>query len=123
MLCRAAVLTALLCAPAAVLAQTQLELTEQAAKELSAAERQLKTVHDLLFFRYGAESKKRLRAAQDAWEVYRDKQCYFENKLTEGGTIHQMLVYQCLKVLTDLRIAELKRQENCQEGDLSCVRD
>jgi hypothetical protein len=93
LLCRAAVLTALLCAPAAVLAQTQLELTERAAKELSAAERQLKTVHDLLFFRYGAESNKRLRTAQDAWEVYR------------------------------ARLAELKRQLNCEEGDLSCVRD
>ena len=60
---------------------------------------------------------------QDAWEQYRDRQCTFENKGTEGGSIHQMLIYKCLKAMTDRRVTELKRQEHCQEGDLSCVRD
>ena len=110
-------------APAAAVAQTQLELTSKAADQLSAANTRLGAVYDGLIAKYGAESKKRLKEAQDAWQLYSDKQCFFENRGTEGGTIHQMLVYQCLKALTDLRTAELKRQENCQEGDLSCVRD
>lgn len=110
-----------LCAPAA--AQTQLELTSRAADELNAAEVRMKAVYDGLAAHYGADSRDRLENAQDAWEQYRDKQCTFENKGTEGGTIHQMLIYKCLKSRTDRRIAELKRQENCEEGDLSCVRD
>ena len=114
---------ALLLAPAVACAQTQLELTSKAADQLSAANARLKSVYDGLAAKYGADSKKRLKEAQDAWQLYSDKQCFFENKGTEGGTIHQLLVYQCLKALTDLRIAELKRQENCQEGDLSCVRE
>jgi uncharacterized protein YecT (DUF1311 family) len=119
---RAAILLALLIAgPAA--AQTQLELSSKAADELVAAEAQMKAVYDRIARPYGADTKKRLQEAQDAWTIYRDKQCFFENKSTEDGTIHQMLVYQCRKALTDLRIAELKRQENCQEGDLSCNRE
>jgi len=121
MLRLAALLLALM--PVAAVAQTQLELTSRAADELSAANKRLGTVYDGLIARYGADSKKRLKEAQDAWQLYSDKQCFFENKGTEGGTIHQMLVYQCLKALTELRIAELKRQENCQEGDLSCIRE
>jgi uncharacterized protein YecT (DUF1311 family) len=117
----AAVLLALSSVPAA--AQTQLELTSRAAEALIAAELQMKAVYDSIAANYGDDSKKRLEAAQDAWEQYRDRQCVFENKSTEGGTIHQMLVYKCLKARTDRRIAELKRQENCEEGDLSCVRD
>ena len=119
---RAAILLALLIAgPAA--AQTQLELSSKAADELVAAEAQMKAVYDRIARPYGADTKKRLQEAQDAWRLYRDKQCFFENKSTEGGTIHQMLVYQCLTALTDLRTAELKRQDNCQEGDLSCNRE
>jgi len=120
---RLAVLLLALLAPAAAAAQTQLELTSKAADELTAANTRLKTVYDGIAAKYGADSKKRLKEAQDAWQLYSDKQCFFENKGTEGGTIHQMLVYQCLKALTELRIAELKRQENCQEGDLSCIRE
>jgi len=120
---RLAVLLLALLAPAAAAAQTQLELTSRAADELTAANTRLKTVYDGIAAKYGADSKKRLKEAQDAWKLYSDKQCFFENKGTEGGTIHQMLVYQCLKALTELRIAELKRQENCQEGDLSCIRE
>jgi len=120
---RLAVLLLALLAPAAAAAQTQLELTSRAADELTAANTRLKTVYDGIAVKYGADSKKRLKEAQDAWQLYSDKQCFFENKGTEGGTIHQMLVYQCLKALTELRIAELKRQENCQEGDLSCIRE
>ena len=120
---RLAALLLALVAPAVAAAQTQLELTSKAADELSAANARLKSVYDGLAAKYGAGSKKRLKEAQDAWQLYSYKQCFFENKGTEGGTIHQMLVYQCLKALTELRIAELKRQENCQEGDLSCVKD
>ncbi len=108
---------------APAVAQTQLELTAKAADALRAAEVQMKAVYDSITVNYGEESKKRLEGAQDAWEQYRDRQCTFENKNTEGGSIHQMLVYRCLKRMAERRTAELKRQENCQEGDLSCVRD
>ena len=123
MLRPASLALALLLAPAAAVAQTQLELTSKAADELSAANARLGVVYDGLIAKYGADSKKRLKEAQDAWQLYSDKQCFFENKGTEGGTIHQMLVYQCLKALTELRVTELKRQEHCEEGALSCVRD
>ncbi len=121
MIRRTALLLVLVCAPAS--AQTQLELTSRAADQLTVSETRLKSVYDNLAVKYGTDSKERLEKAQDAWEQYRDKQCTFENKGTEGGTIHQMLLYKCLKSQTDRRIAELKRQENCEEGDLSCVRD
>jgi len=112
---------ALIAAPAA--AETQLELTAKAADALRVAEVQMKAVYDAIAVNYGEVSKKRLEEAQDAWEQYRNRQCSFENKGTEGGSIHQMLVYKCLKRMTDRRVSELKRQEHCEEGDLSCVRD
>jgi len=89
---RLAVLLLALLAPAAAAAQTQLELTSKAADELTAANTRLKTVYDGIAAKYGADSKKRLKEAQDAWKLYSDKQCFFENKGTEGGTIHPMLV-------------------------------
>ena len=111
----------LIAAPAT--AQTQLELTSKAADALNASEVRMKAVYDGLATHYGDDSKKRFEQAQDAWEQYRNRQCSFENKGTEGGSIHQMLVYKCLKRMTDRRVSELKRQEHCEEGDLSCVRD
>ena len=64
MLRLAALLLALLARAAA---QTQLELISKAADELSAANTRLKSVCDGLAAKYGAESKKRLKEAQDAW--------------------------------------------------------
>jgi uncharacterized protein YecT (DUF1311 family) len=118
---RAVILLALLCAPAA--AQTQIELTGKAAQELNAAEAQMKAIYDGLAARYGVDSNKGLREAQEAWLVYRDKQCAFENKTTEKGSLHRMMIFGCMKALTELRIAELKRQENCPDWNLACVRN
>jgi uncharacterized protein YecT (DUF1311 family) len=114
-------LLVLLAAPVAAAAQTQLELTSRAAAELNAANTRMTAVYDRLVAKYGPDSRKRLQEAQDAWTIYRDKQCSFETKLTEGGSIHGMVVASCLKGLTEQRTAELARQENCREGDLSCV--
>jgi len=39
---------------------------------------------------------------------------------TSGGSIHGMMLSQCLTDLTAQQTKRLQRQLNCAEGDVSC---
>jgi len=69
------------------------------------------------------ESRARLQAAEEAWIRFRDRECAFIGAPTAGGSIHGMIVAQCQARLTLVRVKDLETQLNCQEGDLSCVRE
>ena len=60
---------------------------------------------------------------QEAWIRFRDQECAFIGSSTIGGSIHGMIVAQCQTRLTLARVKDLETQLNCQEGDLSCVRN
>jgi uncharacterized protein YecT (DUF1311 family) len=105
------------------LAQSQMDLNQQAGSALQDADRQLNAVYTKLRTRLGPESRARLQAAEEAWIRFRDRECAFIGAPTAGGSIHGMIVAQCQARLTLVRVKDLEAQLNCQEGDLSCVRE
>lgn len=118
-----ALLVAVIAVPALGLAQSQMELNQQAGVALQDADRQLNAVYTKLRARLSAESRARLQSAEEAWIRFRDLECAFIGSPTIGGSIHGMIVAQCQTRLTLARVKDLETQLNCQEGDLSCVRN
>jgi uncharacterized protein YecT (DUF1311 family) len=116
-------LAAVAAMPAAGLAQSQTELNQLAGTALQEAGRQLNAAYTKLRTRLGPESRARLQAAEEAWIRFRDGECAFIGGSTTGGSIHGMIVAQCQARLTLVRVKDLEAQLNCQEGDLSCVRN
>jgi uncharacterized protein YecT (DUF1311 family) len=109
--------------PAPGHAQSQMELNQQAGKSLQEADQQLNAVYTKLRTRLSPESRARLQAAEEAWIQFRDKECTFIGAPTIGGSIHGMIVAGCQARLTLVRVKDLEAQLNCEEGDLSCVRN
>ena len=108
-------------APAApTLAQTQMELNQQAGDALRKSDQRLNAVYNKLRAKISDAGKQKLVAAQQSWLRFRDQECEFETMATVGGSIHSMVVAACLARLTDQRIKDLEAQLNCQEGDVSC---
>lgn len=70
----------------------------------------------------GNPQRKLLRQVQTEWIQYRVKACEFEKSGIEGGSAAPMINWQCQARMTRERTAELQRFLDCQEGDLSCVR-
>lgn len=101
-------------------AQTQIELNTLAGEVLRKADDQLNAVYKKLQGRLSAESKQRLLLAQQSWLKFRDYECEFESVGSVGGSIHSMIIAECLARITSQRSRELERLVNCQEGDLSC---
>jgi uncharacterized protein YecT (DUF1311 family) len=64
-----------------------------------------------------------LQDAEQAWERYRDKQCDFETAGTRAGTIHPIVVSDCLTEKTKAHIEELRRQLDCGDGDTGCLHE
>ena len=67
-----------------------------------------------------AEGRKLLQSAQRAWIAFRDAECAFSTGDTSDGSIHPMMVAQCLAGLTETRTKQLGAYLECAEGDLSC---
>ncbi len=119
----AALLVAVVAMPAPCFAQSQMELNQQAGAALQDADRQLNAAYTKLRARLSPESRARLQSAEEAWIRFRDQECAFIGSPTIGGSIHGMIVAQCQTRLTFVRVKDLEAQLNCQEGDLSCVRN
>jgi uncharacterized protein YecT (DUF1311 family) len=116
-------LVAIQCLPAPGAAQDQTEMNRQAGAALQEADRRLNASYAKLRARLSPPSRAKLQAAEEAWIRFRDLECAFIGSPTTGGSIHSMIVAQCLTGLTERRIKDIEAQLNCQEGDLSCVRN
>jgi uncharacterized protein YecT (DUF1311 family) len=101
-------------------AQSQMELNAEAGNDLRKSDQQLNAVYNKLRAKISDAGKAKLQAAQQSWLRFRDQECEFETMGTVGGSIHSMIVANCLTRLTDHRIKDLEAQLNCKEGDLSC---
>jgi len=64
---------------------------------------------------------KKLIAAQRAWIAFRDAECSYRGARTEGGSVHPMIINQCLSDLTRDRTRVLTQSATCEEGDLTCT--
>jgi uncharacterized protein YecT (DUF1311 family) len=92
-----------------------------ANEDYQAADASLNKAYQDLIGSEDANGKKLLQAAQRAWITFRDADCAHTTAASAGGSIHPMVVSQCLTKLTNDRIKQLAASANCEEGDVSCV--
>ncbi len=123
------ILGALLMLPAAGImaadcdkAETQMEMNTCAADAYNVADKALNSSYRQVLKRMSGDQKTLLQTAQRRWIAYRDADCDFMTSSTRGGSIHPMLISQCLQNKTEQRTKELQSLLNCEEGDLSCPR-
>jgi uncharacterized protein YecT (DUF1311 family) len=114
------VLMALSCS--ALRPQTQPEMTATEAEKFKQADNELNAAYGRLLAKISPAGQSALREAQRAWLRFRDLECEFETLGTNDGTVHPMLLLMCKTGLTQMRTTQLVAQIECEEGDLSCVR-
>jgi uncharacterized protein YecT (DUF1311 family) len=81
-----------------------------AAKELRAAEAELKQVRARLTTSMEAPPRLRMKQAERAWLRYRKSNCDAEASVYEGGTIQPLIHTQCMARVTRERTEELRAQ-------------
>jgi uncharacterized protein YecT (DUF1311 family) len=107
--------------PVPVLAQTQLEITTQAARDFAETDGRLNKAYRTLVAKLPSEQVAKLREAQATWLRFRDQECAFETMGTLGGSVHRVGEVYCRTRLTEERINHLEAQLKCMEGTLSCT--
>jgi len=101
-------------------ATTQFDLDQCAGNDYQAADAELNRVYTRLMSQYDEQNKTSLRQSERDWIRYRDSTCEHETAESQGGTMHPMLVSECLTEKTKDRVRELRKQLHCEDGDLSC---
>lgn len=100
----------------------QAEMTRCASDALKAADADMTKAFQALLAATDANDRKFVIEAQDAWSVYRDKECIARigGSPNRGGTIWPMLHLECRAGLATLRTKDLKEQAACPGGRLDC---
>ena len=101
---------------------TQSALNACAFQDFETATAAYSAAYKTLSQSVGNPQRKLLRQVQTEWIQYRVKACEFEKSGIEGGSAAPMINWQCQARMTRERTAKLQRFLDCQEGDLSCVR-
>lgn len=99
---------------------SQTDLNLCAGENFKQADAKLNAVYAKLLKKISPAGQLKLRAAQKSWIAYRDAQCAFETLGTIDGSIHSMVVAQCLTDVTEQQTKRLQHQITCEEGDVSC---
>ena len=99
---------------------SQTDLNLCAGENFKQADATLNAVYAKLLKKISAAGQSKLREAQKSWIAYRDAQCAFETLGTIDGSIHSMVVAQCLADVTEQQTKRLQHQLTCEEGDVSC---
>ncbi len=94
----------------------QIALNECAAADFRAADAKLNTAYRAITRRLTDDPARRsLVEAQRAWIRFRDAECDFDTKSSEGGSIRPLLFSECQKRLTEQRTADLNAYLSCNQ--------
>jgi uncharacterized protein YecT (DUF1311 family) len=100
--------------------KTQLDMNHCAAAQFQKVDKELNRVYGTYRSRLSDDQKRQFKDVQVAWVKCRDLSCTFESSAIEGGRVHPLIFQTCLAEKIHIRIKELIRLNNCEEGDLSC---
>ena len=92
----------------AALAQTQVEMNQEAKSDYETADAELNKVYKELRANLSEEQKTKLKEVQVTWLKYRDGNAEFAASLYEGGSIAGMIYAGALTSVTEARTQELK---------------
>jgi len=89
--------------------QTNSEMKEQSSKRLEKFDKELNIVYQKIMKSSSSKRKENIKKAQIAWLKFRDLNCECESKEHEGGSLESLIYIECLAVMTEERVKELKR--------------
>jgi uncharacterized protein YecT (DUF1311 family) len=102
-------------------ATTQRDMNECYHRVQVAAEAQVTELYETLISKASTDDLRTLlRASQEAWASYRNRQCEMEAFGVLGGSVHPTITALCMTNKAKARKVELDRLTKCAEGDLSC---
>lgn len=90
--------------------QTQAELNECAAHQFREAEEDLAQIYNEIASSLSAETLQSLEAEQNAWFRFRETHCDSLTSPYQEGSIYPLMLYNCLREMTENRIRELRIQ-------------
>ncbi len=89
-------------------AMTTVEMRECLNKRYKHVDAELNRVYQQLMSQLSKTRQTKLREAQQAWMLFRDKHAEFVASETEGGTMQPLVSLSALTSMTERRVAELK---------------
>jgi len=89
-------------------AQTQAEMNQTAMKDYKASDVKMTAMYKKVIAGMDVNGKKLLVTAQRAWIKYKEAHCASAANEYEGGSMKPLILYACLKEMTDARIEQLK---------------
>lgn len=101
---------------------TQADLGRCAHEEFLVATEAYAASYKALAGSLAQKQRDQLQRTQKAWITYRTTACDFESSASQGGSVQDMVKWQCATRMTRARTEELTRLANCPEGDVSCMR-
>jgi uncharacterized protein YecT (DUF1311 family) len=104
------------------MSQSQMDMRVEASRSYEEQKSGLAAQYNKLVSVLPKSAKNDLVRAQSAWISFRDLECDFESSGAAGGSVQPTIRLGCLEDLTRQRIAQIKAQLDCEEGDMSCVR-
>jgi uncharacterized protein YecT (DUF1311 family) len=88
---------------------TSLQVKQCAINEYQLLDQNLNQSYDTLLSQLSGERKQNFVLAQRSWLVFREKTCNFQASNTKHGGLDSFLYTNCLKNLTQNRIANIKK--------------
>lgn len=105
--------------PGVAVAQTQMQMNQQASAEFRIAAARLDLVYARVLRDSDPHRQDLLRQAERDWVAYRDAECAYRTAGSEGGSIHPLEIISCRTELTRVRTRALERSD-CKPGDPAC---
>ena len=90
-------------------AKSTTELKYCSLKTYQAADQKLNQVYQKILGRVSGEQEKILISAQQAWIIFRDRNCNFETYRSRGGTGYEIFRNGCLERLSQQRTTDLEK--------------
>jgi uncharacterized protein YecT (DUF1311 family) len=91
-----------------------------AAEDYATADAKLNSTYQAIIGGVDDATKQLLQTAQQGWIVFRNAECNYAASGSQGGSIHPMVVSECLTRLTNDRTRQLKADTTCPQGE-SCA--
>ena len=100
--------------------QSQTAMNQCASVELEYETKKINKTYNNYRANLDPTHRQQLKEVQLAWIKFKDLACEFDASGSEGGSVHSMVLANCLTEKTRQRNKELETLANCQEGDVSC---
>ncbi|MGI8923426.1 MAG: lysozyme inhibitor LprI family protein [Fimbriimonadales bacterium] len=95
--------------PDSTIVQTQIELTEQTAREFVAADKVLNQTYKQLVRTLDSKAFVKLRKSQRLWVQFRDAEAEFEMDVYRGGSMASMVYHQSRTEASKTRVKKLEK--------------